>query len=377
MGQASISHLPVGNGDCSLTRLRDDTTLVLDINLCQDATDPECKDRYDIHDHLKREAKKDAKGRLYHDVFGLTHPDLDHCRGFDEVFYTGDPSSYDAKKHAVKIMAQELWFSPRIFSKYEKHSELSDDAKAFKKEADRRIQLHKRKAASRDEPGNRVRIIGNTDDAYFDDLKEITTGAGKTLNTINGQAKDHYEIFVHGPFSADTDSEDATRNGTSIVFQARFTEGSTRVLAFFFGDTDCTAMEKIRDRSDDEDLEYDLLMASHHSSWTFFSTESTEKGEASKKVLEFLDKKRDGAWVISSSRTQAAAKKDVLPPHERAVKEYKKKVGDDHFLVTQEHPNEREPKPIIFDITSRGVKQRTRQESSVSVVVSRESPRLG
>lgn len=379
MGEASITYLPVGNGDCTLTRLKDDTTIVLDINLCADACDPAVKTRYDIKAHLKREAKKDADGRLYHDVFGLTHPDQDHCRGFDEVFFDADPRDYDAKKNAGEIIAHELWFSPRIFGKYEKQHELSQDARAFKKEANRRLKLHENGDMRRDDPGNRIRIIGYTKDPYFEKFKHLTTYPGQTLNVINGKVRDCFEAFIHAPFKEDTDSDEGDRNGTSIVFQARFKEGGDprAGLAFFGGDSNMPVWDMIHDRSADEDLEWDIFMAPHHSSWTFFRQPgSPDETEASEKVLAILDKRRVGAWVISSSKTRKTGA-DAPPPQKKAVKEFEKKVGASKYLITQEHPNENEPQPIIVDVTLRGMKVRTRQESSVSVVVGRESPRLG
>jgi metal-dependent hydrolase (beta-lactamase superfamily II) len=76
----------------------------------------------------------DAK-RAHIDTFILTHPDQDHCRGFEEIFYTGDPSEFnESDRRNGLIIIDELWFAPRIFSSFEDN--LSDSAEALKKKLD-------------------------------------------------------------------------------------------------------------------------------------------------------------------------------------------------------------------------------------------------
>src|SRR5258708_3922305 len=142
MNDASITFFPVGNGDTALIKLSDKSTLIVDCNIRCDANDEEVEECYDVHSHLLAELQRDDKKRPVTDAFILTHADQDHCRGFETSFHTGDPSSYAKEEDAPeKIIIAELWFSRRLFSNYEEP--LCDEAKAFKKEVERRIELHK------------------------------------------------------------------------------------------------------------------------------------------------------------------------------------------------------------------------------------------
>ena len=217
MAEATITYFPVGNGDMTHIRLPDGTDIVIDCNIriCDD--DDPC---YDVHDHLLRRVRK-AGSIPYINTFILTHLDQDHCRGFDTAFYLGDPSKYSkADKDNKLIRINELWFTPRIFSDLEK--KLSDDAKAFRKEAKRRLELYKSGADTRNDPGNRLRIIGWTDSDDLEGLEDIVYVPGQEARFIDGRKKDDFSFFIHAPVKADTDSEDSERNNTSIVLQARF-----------------------------------------------------------------------------------------------------------------------------------------------------------
>jgi glyoxylase-like metal-dependent hydrolase (beta-lactamase superfamily II) len=148
MRDPKITHFPVSNGDCSLITLSDNTQILIDCNITEDSRDEDEESRYDVHAHLLKYGKK-LNGKIPHvDAFILTHVDQDHCRGFETTFYTGDPASY-ADKHIRQglLLIDELWFTPRIFSPHE--DELCESAQAFRKEAIRRMDLHKARAAER------------------------------------------------------------------------------------------------------------------------------------------------------------------------------------------------------------------------------------
>ncbi|NEV01523.1 hypothetical protein [Bradyrhizobium uaiense] len=53
-----ITYFPVGNGDCSLITLSDDTQIVIDCNTTQEASDEDDPSRYDVHQHLLDFGKK-------------------------------------------------------------------------------------------------------------------------------------------------------------------------------------------------------------------------------------------------------------------------------------------------------------------------------
>lgn len=349
----SITYFPVGNGDSSLIKLSDGTTVLIDLNFTQACDDDDDPSRYDVRGHLLRELRRDSEGRPHLSAFILTHPDQDHVRGVDDIFYLGDPSAYsDKDKKAERIIIDELWFAPRVFNEF--HGDLCEDAQHIREEAMRRKKMYRRGEPAADFAGNRIRVVGFSENDDFEGLEAVTTVPGKTINKINGAMKTDFEFFVHAPFKSDTDDEDGERNDTSIVLQARFAvDGEERAaLAMFGGDAGCAVWEAIIDRSDDDSLEWDLLLAPHHCSWTFFSELPSEKEEPSEKVLDFLDKHRTGAFVISSSKP--IKDDDDNPPHFIAAKKYQEKVGVKKLLCTGEHPNAKKPEPIYFTMSKNG-----------------------
>ena len=165
----SITYFPVGNGDTSLIQLSNEGTILIDCNITNDSRDENEESIYDVHEYLLSTLKKDDSEVPFVDAFILTHPDEDHCRGFSETFYTGDPAKYSEtdKKNGL-IRVDELWFTPRIFSPHEK--DMCETAKAIRKEVKRRIQLYQEKKAERKYSGNRLRIIGYSDNPISKDL---------------------------------------------------------------------------------------------------------------------------------------------------------------------------------------------------------------
>jgi len=355
MADATITYFPVSNGDTSLVMLTDGTLFVIDLNVTEAAGDEEDPSRYDVHAHLLKEARTDKDARPHVDAFLLSHPDQDHIRGFSAIFFTGDPAKYAKKdKEAGRIVADELWFAPRIFAPWE-GKELSADAKAFRKEADRRIELYTRGGEERNSPGNRIRIIGYTDNPDLKGLEAIVTVPGNSISLINGIIRPNFSFFVHAPFRKDTDDKWQIRNDTSIVLQARFNvdgeEGAA--LAFFGGDTGCAIWEEIIEKSKASTLAWDLFLAPHHCSWTFFSELSSEENTPSERILSFLEEgKREGAIVVASSKP--IKDDDDNPPHYNAAILYKEKVGKDRFFCTSEYPTEEKPEALYFRMTKNG-----------------------
>jgi hypothetical protein len=360
-----IMYYPVGNGDTSLVRLEDKTTIIIDCNLTKDSRDDDIEHRYNVHKSLLAELERDAGGSPFVDAFINTHPDQDHLRGFGETFHTGDPGDYKSDEENEKIIISELWFSRRIFSNFE--DSLSVDAEVFFEEAKRRIEIYRSGSSKKDLPGNRIHVIGYGESELTSGLDAITTVPGNYINKINGSAKDHFKFFVHAPFKKDVDSGVVERNNTSVVLQAIFKVSKVERagLALFGGDAKWDIWEKILNKSDIETLEWDLFLAPHHCSWSFFNeVPYTEGDSASKSSLDIIEKRRSGAIVIVSSKE--IKDDDDNPPHYAASKLYKKLVGKDKFICTAENPSVERPEPIIFSITSNGpVREETTTSSSI------------
>ena len=343
----SIKFYPVGNGDCCLVNIGGaNKKMMFDCNFRQQAEDEDEKMFDVIGDLLDNELTKKC-GLPFLDAYLLTHPDQDHCRGFEEKFYLGDPDHIkEEDKKANKILIGELWYSPRVFEEY--NIELSNDAVAFKKEADRRMKLYKINPNKADRDGNRIRIIGWTGTKELEGMDARITVPGNLVNEVNGTICRYFEMFIHAPFKDDI--ENANRNESSIVSQLRFKSDKNKddiARVFLAGDAEWHVWERIMDKTDDDDyLRWDLLEAPHHCSYTFFA--ENRENEPQKSSIDFLDKKEPNAFVVASSKV--IKKNDDNPPCQKAKNRYVEKVGNGDFFCTSGTSENEADEAIVFDI---------------------------
>ncbi len=362
-----IKYYTVKNGDMSLITLEDKTTILVDCNIKNASKDENDKSAYDVKKDLL-DSIQYRNGNPYIDVFILTHGDQDHCLGFKDNFYQGNPKKYSKEdKENGLIIMDAMWFSPMIAEQY-----TNDNEDAYQQEAERRLALHLKEDDDKDLPGNRIRIIGYDGDKKYAELDYLRTKPGEIVTKFNHVEQTTFSVFIHAPFKIHLDSPEKDKNSASIVFQARFKEYSWSTdfscLAMFGGDSDHTTWEQILERTKrfknditHKALDWDLFEAPHHCSWTFFNDTSEEEPKATS--LEALDYARQGAYIIASSKK--IINDDDNPPHYDAKKEYLKKIeSKEKFLNTAIEPKESEPKPIIFDITSNGPARKTNQSTS-------------
>ena len=376
--ESEVRYYPVGNGDTTLMTTPEGQEVLVDCKLAD--SDPPFDVRSDL---VERLGKHD--GKPYLPAFILTHGDEDHCLGFDRTFHTGPPAEYEASDDELApILIGTLWFSPHILN----DEELCDDAQAYRKEAERRLQLYKDGADSKGDPGNRIVVIGYKSDEGLADLpSDIRFSAGSKIESVDHTPEPNFRIFVHAPFKNELDNEEVKRNDTSISFMASFdAEGMENASKFFFGgDAKYTVLEEIRrqtaDYRDNEQwLEYDVLQTPHHCSWSSFGEVPYQDGaEPSEGVLELLNYGRDGALVVASSKP--VVDDDDNPPHHPAKEEYVGLAGRDRFFCTMEHPHEDNPQPIVFSVTADGpARERTTDESGKAAAVQtqkRSNPEYG
>lgn len=349
----SIKFYPVGNGDCDLITIGGaNKKMMFDCNFRQKAEDNN-DEMYDVlGDLLTNELTTKRCGLPLLDAFLLTHPDQDHCRSFADKFYLGDPDAVpQSAKDDKKILIGELWYSPRVFK--ELNGELNADAKAFKKEAKRRMDLYKSDSNKADKDGNRIRIIGWTDNPDLEGLEDRIVTPGNTISEVNGSSCRYFEMFIHAPFKDDIAGED--RNMTSIAAQLRFDSEKESQIArvFIGGDTEWRVIEKIMNETTDDDyLKWDLMEAPHHCSYKFFADDRED--EPNQASLDFLDKKESNAYVVSSSKV--VKQNSDNPPCQKAKNRYTNKVGNSNFLCTSGTSEDEADKPIIFEIDNDGLK---------------------
>lgn len=261
----------------------DATTLLIDVNIRQDADDPDGEAR-DVAKDLRERLKKDENGRPYVDAFLLSHPDQDHCRGLKRHFYLGPLDKYpDDKKDDKdkKIVIREMWSSPIVFRRASKTHTLSDDAKAFNTEARRRVQLNRDKNFAVGN-GDRIQIMGEDIDGKTDDLTSIVRKVDTRFSTINGKSSAFFSAFLLAPLDAQDDEEEEeclVKNQSSVILNITLAaDAQTPDGAKFLtgGDAEVFIWNRQwqRHKAEADVLEYDIMQAPHHCSWHSLSYDS-------------------------------------------------------------------------------------------------------
>lgn len=323
---AKISIFPVGNGDMTLIKLESGRMILIDVNITGAADDQE-NATPGVASKLRQKLNRDDQGRLYVDVFLLSHPDQDHCAGLRNHLHLGPPAEH--KPAEDKILMREVWSSPIVFRRASKDTPLCADAKAFNKEAKRRVQLF-REAGAKVGDGDRILILGRDVDGKTDDLTDILIEVDELITRVNGADDDTMEALLLGPLpqSASEDEEEAlAKNRSSVIL--RFSLMGDREPDAGRYLTGADAQVEIWNRlwwkhRHTDRLEYDLLLAPHHCSWHSLSHDSwSEMGEdaqVSKDARNALSQTRDGAVIVSSSNP--IKDDDCDPPCIRAKREY-------------------------------------------------------
>lgn len=374
-----IKFYPVDNADTTLIKLSDLTTVIIDCQIREGEKNSDEVEIYNVKKDLLKEIQKDSKNNPFIDLFILSHPHKDHCLGFEKNFYSGSPDDYDKdNRENDEIIIGELWVTQIVFS-----NDICEEATAIRKEAKRRKKLYEENPSESNKHGNRLRVIGYNDkDSTVEGLHYVP---GNLVNKINGKTKDLLSLFIHAPFKSDlvTGKADKDHNSTSIVVQTIFrTEkaGDVRAKAIFGGDSDHYIWEKILEKSEknnnEDKLEWDLFLAPHHCSWSFFNDTPYNKNKEPKDYsLKFLDYKLDNANIIASSIK--VIDNDNNPPHFQAKEYYEKKVGKNNFRNTAVNKSEKAPEPLVYIIDSNGYKlEKKILASSISILTS-QSPRAG
>lgn len=337
----SIRFWPVGNGDSTTIAVRDELVLQVDLNHMKSAEDEE-DPRTGIIDKLSEILPQKNK-KPYIATFALTHPDQDHCRGFAQLikeFHIG-----------------ELWHTPRVFREFKK--DLCDDAKAFKKESERRTKLMIEKKGNVDS-GDRLRLIGYdellNEDEYKDFPKEYLTTPGKTISELDGiSTEGEFLVFIHAPFKDDAEED---RNDTSLAFQGTFLNGELKLQFLLLGDHCYPTLNRIFTKSQAEDLAWNLMLSPHHCSKSamYWKDEGEEEESLKKEILTKMEgAEQSPGYIISSSDPIPKSNSDGdNPPHAIAKNRYQEIVSDD-FICTQEHPNKDTPEAVVFQLTDNGV----------------------
>ena len=361
----TMTFFPVGNGDMTLIKTDSSRNLLIDLNIRTAADNPD-DDTPDVGKMLRGRLDRDDHGRLYVDVLLVSHPDKDHCTGLRKHFHLGPPTEWSAQTD--KILVREMWSSPMVFRRASKNHILCDDAKAFNAEARRRVKRFRDGTGSIGD-GDRILILGEDEDGKTDDLGSILVRVGQTFSCINGHHDTSMEAVLLGPQPRTDDEEEETlsKNNSSTIIRFSLAGSGIMDKCRFLtaGDAEVAIWERLWKHHSryPESLSYDILQTPHHCSWHSLSYDSwSEKGEDAeicRDALNALSQARGGATIIASSNPIKDDDND--PPCIRAKREY---VGiadsvKGMFRCVGEHPSEKSPGVMEFEITQYGPRLKT------------------
>lgn len=362
---SSLTIFPVDNGDMALIELSNKQNVLIDINIRTAADNPDNDEYYDVAGDLKKRLPRDAEGRLYIDVFMLSHPDADHVTGLRNHFYLGKPEDFP-KGNRDLILIREMWSSPIVFRRASTTHVLCEDAKAWAKEARRRVAHYK--ATRTAGHGDRIIIIGEDKGGKTDDIMAIVAKQNSLITTVNGDASSGLEARVLAPMVVNDSEEELIKtlekNNSSIIMQFSIPADGFKDKCRFLsgGDADVAIWERLwnhHEKAGTTDwLSYDVMETPHHCSWRTLSydrwSELGEKVKVCQEARSSLSQIRTGASIVASSRP--IRKEEPNPPHERAKREYLSIVGNDdaRFICTSEFLL-KEGRPVEFKVDSSGV----------------------
>jgi hypothetical protein len=356
---AKLEFFPVGNGDMTLLTLETGRMLLLDCNIRKKAVD-ESDSTFNVLDALRQRLPTDDLGRPYLDVFILSHPDTDHCRGFSEYFYQGSPS--DRADDDDRILVRELWSSPIVYRRFSSTDEvIGDDAAAFCAEAKRRVKVWKAHGTAGD--GDLVQILGHDVDHKTDDVDDIVVVAGDKISFIAGERDDSFEALLLAPAepSDDTDIEDArAKNNSSVIIRFKINSDEEEVKFLSGGDAHAWIWEQIGEKYEAEGLEWDILQVPHHCSWHSLSNESwseNDEPKLNKKAVSALSNMVDSTSAVIVASCKQIDDNDDDPPSYAAKSEYLSWLDDneDRFLCTADFAVEEGGEVLALEVTSEGV----------------------
>jgi beta-lactamase superfamily II metal-dependent hydrolase len=336
-----VIYWSVGSGDSSTIVVDANTIIQVDLNKRADS-----EEEGSLYVNVVKELKDSLRkkdGKPYLDVFALTHPDEDHCKGFEELL--------------ENVTIGEIWFTPRVFK--ESKTDLCKDAVVFKNETKRRMEKIN-KAGGIVSSGDRIKLFGydailGKGGDYEGFPKAHLVIPGTSFSEIDGIHRTEITVFAHSPFKDDMDGD---RNGTSLTFQTTLKKSGKELKLLHFGDLSYIQLKKIFDTTADKsNLKWNVLLVPHHCSKSamYHAEDANSEETLRPDIIEAVKKTMETtAYIVSSSEVIPSENKPHdNPPHVKAKNRYVEIAGD-NFLCTQEHPDKKRPQPIIFKLRDDG-----------------------
>lgn len=349
----------------ALITLDNGQTILIDINIRAAADDPD-DDTFDVASDLKERLKKDSKGRRYVDAFLVSHPDADHVTGLTNHFHLGPPDDFPEKNDNDLIFIREMWSSPIVFRRASTQHKLCEEAKAWAKEARRRVTRFRESGMDTVE-GDRILILGKDKGKKTDDIMDIVIECKERITKVNRVDAGAFEGRLLAPIFIEKDDDPLLdvleKNNSSVIirFSIKGDGVADRCRFLSGGDAGVAIWERLWQRhSEDKNtnwLSYDIMETPHHCSWRTLShdrwSELGEKVKVCDDARNALSQTREGAVIVASCNP--IKKEEPNPPHERAKREYLTMVdgSDERFICLSDYV-EKEERSLEFKISSSG-----------------------
>ena len=239
---AKLTFYPVGNGDMALVTLDNGQNILIDVNIRASA-DGEDGDVHDVAQDLKDRLPRDDDDRPYVDVFLNSHPDVDHVSGLRNHFHLGPLDEYPEDEDNDRIIIREMWSSPIVFRRANSQHKLGNDAKAWAKEARRRVARFREKGLKGTGDGDRILLLGKDRDGKTDDIVEIVVLQDELITAANREEDGQFEARLLAPIYIDPEQEDAdelvellSKNDSSVILRfSIMADGMTDACRFLSG----------------------------------------------------------------------------------------------------------------------------------------------
>ncbi len=361
-----VTFYPIGNADSILISLSNGKNVLFDYADKADKDDEEDK-RIDLASELEQTVDNDF------DVVAFTHADEDHIHGFSDFFYLEHAKKYQSEDRK-KI--NTLWVPAAIVLE----ENLEDEARILRSEARHRLKN-----------GEGIRVFSKPD-ALKDWLESeglsveersyCITSAGQIAPEFDLDTDD-IEFFVHSPFVDIVDEKSYDRNDAGLVMQATFKDNNEVTRLILGADINYDVWEDIvnitKHYEREVRLTWDIFKISHHCSYKALSEEKGKTKTVPTEDIKWLfEQGEDKGYLIATSEP-IPTNDDDQPPHRQAAKYYKgvAKLIQGEFIVTMEHPNSNEPKPVIIKIDGSKATLEKKIATAATVITSKSSPRAG
>ena len=331
--------------------------------------------RIDLAKHLRGELMQEKRDSL--DVVSFSHLDTDHFAGASDFFHLEHAKKYQG---SGRFRIKEMWVPAAavLESKWDQ----SQEGRIIQAEARHRLR-----------EGKGIRVIsrpGILDDWLKKqgidphDRRDLIVGAGKLMPGFSLKDKG-IEFFVHAPFADQRDHSEVDRNGECSVFHVTLKDGSGGVRLLLTGDTPYDVLGRIVETSESagnqDRLAWDIVKVPHHSSYNSLGPDKGEQvTQPVPSVQRLYEKYGQKAGTIVSPSKVIPSSDETQPPHKQTAEYYRRAAErlEGAFVVTMEHPNKHNPKPVELNVSGAGlgVALRKAAPSGTAAVITRP-PRAG